>query len=197
MVFVPALSGTVAVALAQVSQELVGGKSSVPADVPLTVRVIGRLAVVPLAYRKVSVAVPAEATLTVHSTDAPTALVVLQNPVPEKPVWSESIVPWHTAFSASYRVAAATAGPAPAVSTANGTASTARKARSVRTARRLARIGRGIRTSVVSAPRERGESRTPATSLVVARILAPSERAMGSVVRDYFRQAEQMRCAND
>ncbi len=56
-VLLPAARVTVTVALAQVSQEPVPGKSRVPAAAPLTVRVIGRLVVLPLAYRKVSVAV--------------------------------------------------------------------------------------------------------------------------------------------
>src|SRR5438067_1330602 len=131
IVLLPAASCAVAVAACQVSQEPVPGRSSVPAVVPLTVRVIGRLVVVPLAYRNTSVAVPADAGLTVHSTDAPTALVVLQNPVPENPVWSESTVPWHTAFSASYRVGAAAAGPAPVVAKTSGTISTVRVAASL------------------------------------------------------------------
>src|SRR2546430_10312361 len=73
--------------------------------VPLTMMSIGRSTVVPLAKPKVSVALPAWAALTVHSTPAPTALVVLQNPVPENPAWSESMVPWQVPLSASNRFA--------------------------------------------------------------------------------------------
>ncbi len=63
------------VALAQVSQLPVGLKASSSAtNAPLTVMSIGRLVVVPLAYRKVSFAVPADAALTVHWTLLPTRL---------------------------------------------------------------------------------------------------------------------------
>src|SRR5256885_1311757 len=98
--FTVAGTGTVA----QVSHDPVGGKSSVATAESLTVTVIGRLAVEPLAYRNINVAPPAAAALAVHVTDAPTALVVLQNPVPENPRWLVSIVPSHTALSASYRL---------------------------------------------------------------------------------------------
>ena len=101
---VPAFRVVVTGAVAQVSHDPVGGKSSVATAEPLTVTVIGRLAVEPLAYRNINVAPPALAAFTVHCTDAPTALFVLQNPVPENPRWLVSIVPSHTALSASYRV---------------------------------------------------------------------------------------------
>src|SRR5947208_1401333 len=106
MALLPALRVTVVVAVAQVSHEPVGAKASVPAAAPLTVRVMGRFAVVPLAYRKVSVAGPALAALTVHCTYEPTSLAVLTKPVPVKPGQLDSTAPWKmVAFSASYVVA--------------------------------------------------------------------------------------------
>ena len=80
------------------------GNGRVCAAPPLTVMVVGRLAGVPLAQPKVSVALPAVGALTVHVMVEPTALVTLQNPVPEKPAWLLSMVPWQVPFSASYRV---------------------------------------------------------------------------------------------
>src|SRR5258706_347506 len=74
----PAVRGAVMVAVAQVVHTLVLGKFTVTAVPPLTLTVIGRLAVVPLEYRKDSVAVPALAALTVHVMELPTALVSLQ-----------------------------------------------------------------------------------------------------------------------
>ncbi|TDB72565.1 hypothetical protein E1182_22850 [Micromonospora sp. KC721] len=82
--------------------------------VPLTARLAGRV-VVPLANRIPSVTLPAVATFTVNCTAAPVALVVLQNPLPEYPDQSESIVPSQVAgeVSASYRVVAADASGKP------------------------------------------------------------------------------------
>src|SRR5689334_18725443 len=86
------------------SQVPVLGNGRVCAAPPLTVTVVGRLTVVPLAQPKVSVALPALAALTVHVIVEPTALVRLQKPVPEKPAWLLSMVPWQVPPSASYRV---------------------------------------------------------------------------------------------
>src|SRR5688572_21124964 len=90
-------------------------------------RLAGRAVVVPLAKRKASVAVPAEAAFTVNWTKALTALVPLQNPLPENPAQSLSMVPVQVAgeFSASKRVGAALAEPAmrkPAVAAASAEA---------------------------------------------------------------------------
>ncbi len=51
--------------------------------VPLTATSAGRLSEPPLAYRTLTVAVPAAAELTVNCTAEPTALVVSQKPLPE------------------------------------------------------------------------------------------------------------------
>src|SRR6266511_89768 len=102
---VPAGRVAVAVVVAQLVQAPVGAKASWVTTTPLTERFIGRLAVEPLANRMVSVTDPACARTTVHSTRLPTWLNVLQYPVPEKPGWSESMVPSQVAFSASYRMA--------------------------------------------------------------------------------------------
>src|SRR3712207_5153801 len=86
-VLAPAASGTRTAAVCQVVHAPVGPKVTVPAGVAPTTRSIGRAVVVPLAYRKTSVAVPAWVAVTVHSCALPTAFVVLQKPVPEKPAW--------------------------------------------------------------------------------------------------------------
>src|SRR5581483_3544185 len=94
------------VALAQVSQFAVAGNECPAATtVPLTATSAGRSALVPLAYLMVSWYVPAWSALTVTWDAAPTALVVLQNPVPENPVWLLSTVPSQVPLSASTRVA--------------------------------------------------------------------------------------------
>src|SRR4051794_2830759 len=93
MVLVPAVRGTEMDAVAQVSQLAVTGKFSVPREVPLTEMVAGRATVVPSEYRKLRVFVPAAATVTGMSTNAPTALAGLAKPVPVKPRWLESTVP--------------------------------------------------------------------------------------------------------
>src|SRR5947209_20188995 len=102
ILLLPALTGTVKVLLCQVSQVPVLMKEA-PGDtvVPLTEMSIGRSVVVPLANRRTTVASPAVGALTVNSTKLPAALVGLQKPVPEKPAWLVSIVPWQAAFSAS------------------------------------------------------------------------------------------------
>ena len=93
MVLAPAVSGAEMDAVDQVSQFAVVGKFSVPREVPLTEMVAGRAALVPSEYRKVSVLVPAAATVTGMSTYAPAALAVFAKPVPVKPEWLESKVP--------------------------------------------------------------------------------------------------------
>src|SRR5439155_1252493 len=66
---VPALTAALTVTVAQVSQLPVGlNATPLAAGAPLTVMFIGRLAVLPLAWRNASVAVPAVAALTVHCT---------------------------------------------------------------------------------------------------------------------------------
>src|SRR5260370_361125 len=68
-VALPAGTAAVSVLLAQVSQLAVAGtETALATTVPLTVMFIGRSPVVPLAYRRTMVAVPALAALTVHST---------------------------------------------------------------------------------------------------------------------------------
>src|SRR5689334_20426368 len=104
MVLVPALRLAVTVAEVQVSQLPVLGKVWAAATVvPLTMMSMGRSVVVPLAYRMVRVAGPAVSACTVICAAAPMALLVLQKPVPENPVWSESMVPSHVPLSASCR----------------------------------------------------------------------------------------------
>src|SRR3954447_5002895 len=72
----PAVSGTSTVPVAQVFQSAVAGKDTPEATtVPFTEMSIGRSVEVPLAYRRVRAAVPAEAALTVNSTDEPLTLV--------------------------------------------------------------------------------------------------------------------------
>src|SRR6266581_946922 len=93
-VFAPASRCTLTVTLAQVSQLAVAGNECAAATtVPLTAMSAGRSALVPLAYRMVSWYVPAVAASTVTCEPEPTAFVVLQNPVPENPVWLLSTVP--------------------------------------------------------------------------------------------------------
>jgi len=97
-----------------VVQAPVASNEGVCTVAPLTIRLAGRAVVVPLANRNPNVAVPAFEALTVNWAKAPTALVPLQNPVPEKPAQLLSMVPVQTAgaVSASKRVGAASAGPA-------------------------------------------------------------------------------------
>jgi hypothetical protein len=65
----PAVRVVVTVTSAQVSQLVVGlNATAAAATVPLTVMSIGRLVVVPLAWRKVRVAGPAAPAVTVNST---------------------------------------------------------------------------------------------------------------------------------
>src|SRR4051794_22699009 len=93
MVLVPAVNGTEMDAVDQVSQLAVIGKFRVPREVPLTEMVAGRATVVPSAYRKVRVLVPAVVAVTGISMYPPTALAGLAKPVPVKPRWLESNVP--------------------------------------------------------------------------------------------------------
>src|SRR6266545_2868059 len=102
IVLLPATSGALKVAVVQSSQVPVELNDVAEATVvPLTMMSIGRSAVVPLEYRMVTGTVPASSAGTVHCSKAPTALVVLQKPVPVKPAWSASIVPSQVPFSAS------------------------------------------------------------------------------------------------
>jgi hypothetical protein len=74
-VLVPAFTAALTVTVAQVSQLAVGLNATPAATtVPLTLMSIGRLAVVPLAWRNNSFAVPALAALTVHCTYEPVRL---------------------------------------------------------------------------------------------------------------------------
>ena len=74
--FVPALSLPVTVNVLQVSQLPVGPNGApIATAVPLTVTVIGRVLVAPLAYRNARPTVPALAALTVNSTYPPATLV--------------------------------------------------------------------------------------------------------------------------
>src|SRR4051812_40146037 len=76
ILWVPAASGTSTVLVAQVFQSAVAGKDTAGATtVPSTERSIGRSVAVPLAYRRVTEPVPAEAALTVNSTEEPLTLV--------------------------------------------------------------------------------------------------------------------------
>src|SRR5215469_5949116 len=100
MVLLPAFNETVSDELAQVSQSAVTGKFTVLTVAPFRLTVAGRTAPVPLENRNVTVAVPADAALTVHAIVAPVTLSVLQNPVPEKFRWLLSMVPWQVPDSA-------------------------------------------------------------------------------------------------
>ena len=69
IVLAPAFRFIVIVLVCQVSQLPVPPKANSSAtSAPLTVTSMGRLVVVPLAYLNATVAVPAEAALTVHCT---------------------------------------------------------------------------------------------------------------------------------
>src|SRR5262245_6956917 len=102
MVLLPAFSDAVIVRAAQVSQSAVGPNDTPLATVlPLIEMSAGRSTVVPLEYRKVNDDDPAVSAGTGQVWDGPTAFSVLQNPVPVKPAWFESMVPWQTPSSAS------------------------------------------------------------------------------------------------
>src|SRR5947207_15014979 len=92
-VLVPAVRGTEMDAVAQVSQLAVGGKFSVPREVPLTEMVAGRAAVVPSEYRTLWELVLAVSAVTWVSKNASTELVVLAEPVPVNPRWLKPHVP--------------------------------------------------------------------------------------------------------
>ncbi|GIF42874.1 hypothetical protein Axi01nite_71850 [Actinoplanes xinjiangensis] len=102
---------------------------------PLTSTSAGRLAEPPLAYLKPMVAVPAVAAVTENCTAAPAALLALQNPLPEKPAWLDSMAPSQVAgaLSDSNRLAAAEAVvemiPAAAIGIAAAAASSATRLR--------------------------------------------------------------------
>jgi hypothetical protein len=83
IVLLPAFTGTVNVFVTQVDQAPVPSKDAVTALEPFTTTSAGRMVVVPLANRTPTVAVPDVEALTVSCAAAPTALVPLQNPVPE------------------------------------------------------------------------------------------------------------------
>ena len=68
IVLVPAVKVAASVRSAHVVHTPVVGKATVTGGPPLTETASGRSAAVPLAYRKVSVAGPAVASGTVHST---------------------------------------------------------------------------------------------------------------------------------
>src|SRR6266545_2369587 len=65
-----------------VSQFAVGANAGVATSAPLTVRSIGRLAVVALAKRIATVVVPGTHAQTPHSTKDPTTLSVFTKPIP-------------------------------------------------------------------------------------------------------------------
>lgn len=111
MTLLPEVTGTVSVLVVHPAQVPVLSKDVVAAVVPFTRTLAVRAPVVPLANRTDSVAVPDAGAVTVNWAYAPVALVPLQNPLPENPAQSESIVPVQTAgdASASYRVVAACA----------------------------------------------------------------------------------------
>ena len=97
------MSAAVTVTVCHVFQLPVPGKARLAATtLPLTLTSIGRLVVVPLAYRMTSDPVPAAGAVTVHWMNPPVALVKSTNPVPEKPVWSVATTALdRVAFSAS------------------------------------------------------------------------------------------------
>src|SRR5438874_1396136 len=83
IVFEPAFTVAVTDFVVQVSQLAVGSNGAAAAiTVPSTLMSAGRLAVVPLAYRIPTVAVPALAALTAHCRQLPTALSLLTQPAP-------------------------------------------------------------------------------------------------------------------
>src|SRR5262245_11704861 len=101
IVLLPAFTETVRVLVTQVVHNPVPSNDAVCTVAPLTMTSAGRLVVVPLAKRTPSVAVPANEEFTVNCAAAPTALLPLQNPLPEKPAWLESIVPLQVAGAVS------------------------------------------------------------------------------------------------
>jgi hypothetical protein len=123
MVLLPAFTDTDNVLVAHVDQAPVPSNDGVCTVDPLTIRPAGRAVVVPLANRTPNVAVPDVDAFTVNWAPAPTALVPLQKPLPEKPAQLESMVPVQVAgvFSASDRVGAADAGGAGNAKTAPAT----------------------------------------------------------------------------
>src|SRR2546421_6877236 len=94
---VPDASVTGTDAVAQVSQLAVGPNVGVATTVPLTLRLAGRLVVVPLAYRMPRVKLPDAAAVTANSMYAPISLLLLTKPVPVKPAWLDSTTPWKMA----------------------------------------------------------------------------------------------------
>src|SRR5262245_11754405 len=101
MVLLPELTFTLNVLVTQVFHAPVPSNDGVCTVDPLTIRLAGRAAVVPLANRTPSVAAPAADAVTVNWAKAPVALVPLQNPLPEKGAQSESMVPVQVAGEVS------------------------------------------------------------------------------------------------
>ena len=93
MVLLPAFAGTVKVLIAHVDHPPVPSNVGVCTAEPLTIKLACRAVLVPLANRTRNVAGPAVDAFTVNSAYAPAALSPLQNPLPEKPAQSASIVP--------------------------------------------------------------------------------------------------------
>ncbi len=84
MVLLPTFSVAVSVFVVQVVQAPVPAKAlAACTTAPLTSTSAGRLSAVPFAYLIPMVAVPAADAVTVNCAAAPTALLALQNPVPE------------------------------------------------------------------------------------------------------------------
>ena len=95
MVLLPAFTLTVNVLVTHVVQAPVPSNDGDCTVDPFTARLAGLAVVVPLANRIPNVAVPAAAAFTVNWTKPLVALLPLQNPLPEKPVWLYSMTPSH------------------------------------------------------------------------------------------------------
>src|SRR5688500_18433333 len=100
MVLLPAVTASGKVLVAQVFHAPVPSKERPVTRAPLTSTSTGRAVVVPLANRTPTVAVAVTDAFTVNCAEAPTALLPLQNPVPEYPDQLVSMEPVHTAGAA-------------------------------------------------------------------------------------------------
>src|SRR5688572_24885955 len=106
-VWLPAFRLRFTVTVVQVVHAPVPAKAWVLIVEPFTMICVVRATVVPLAKRTAMLEAPLAGAVTVHCTPAPTALVPLQNPLPENPACSFSIAPVHEPDSASYLTVAA------------------------------------------------------------------------------------------
>ena len=98
----PAFTGTATVIVDQVVHAPVAANAPAVCTVaPFTTMFAERVSVPPWAYRIANVAVPALVAFTVNCAAAPVALSTLQKPLPEYPVWFDSIAPSQVAGALS------------------------------------------------------------------------------------------------